>query len=334
VIRNRKNSFFHHNLYEYALFAILLFSFLILSTRLATFLHEVIGHGLITVLLGGKCHGIHISPWGGGYANCELKAEAGISFHFLHNFGGIILNLTSGLISFFISHKSKMTINGALFLAIFGLISILGAYSYLIVGSYYNVGDPAGWIPSGIPARSLFFLFLFSTTPILAYYTFSTYLTIQEKIFPSTQSTKRLMKCFITLGFSVFVYSLFFIFTSQSLIILDAPKISYEISESNIRQKKREKVVETILKDTPDISREELNHIMKHTEIVVGADEVPKKFPIIPVVVFLCFIGFLFANYEKKTVHKGMSKVPLSGKVVLANILTAICVVSILSHLD
>jgi len=142
------------------------------------------------------------------------------------------------------------------------------------------------------------------------------------------------MKCFLTLGFSVFVYSLFFIFTSQRLIILDAPKISYEISESEIRQKKREKVVENILKDAPDISREELNHIMKHTEIVVSADEVPKKFPIIPVVVFLCFIGFLFATYEKKNVHKGMSKVPLSGKVVLANILTAICVVSILSYLD
>jgi len=334
VIRNRKNSFFHHNLYKYALFTILLFSFLILSTRLATFLHEVIGHGFITVILGGKCHGIHISPWGGGYANCELKADDGISFHFLHNFGGIILNLTSGFISFFIGNKSKITINVALFLAIFGLMSILGAYSYLIVGSYYNVGDPAGWIPSGIPARSLFFLFLFSITPILAYYTFSTYLTIQEKIFPSTRSTKRLMKCFITLGFSVFVYSLFFISTSQRLIILDAPKISYEISESDIRQKKREKLVENILKDAPDISHEELNHIMKHTEIVVSADEVPKKFPIIPVVVFLCFIGFLFATYEKKNVHKGMSKVSFSGKVVLANILTAICVVTILSYLD
>lgn len=334
MIRNRKNSFFNHNLYEYALFAILLFSFLILSTRLATFLHEVIGHGFITVLIGGKCHSIHISPWGGGYANCELKADAAISSHFLHNFGGIILNLTSGLISFFIGNKSKITINVALFLAIFGLISILGAYSYLIVGSYYNVGDPAGWIPSGIPARNLFFLFLFSITPILAYYTFSTYLTIQEKIFPSTRSTKRLMKCFITLGFSVFVYSLFFIFTSQRLIILDAPKISFEISESDIRQKKREKVIENILKDTPDISREELNHIMKHTEIVVGADEVPKKFPIIPVVFFLCFIGLLFANYGKKNVYKGMSKVPLSRKIVLANILTAISVVTILSHLD
>jgi len=142
------------------------------------------------------------------------------------------------------------------------------------------------------------------------------------------------MKCFITLGFSVFVYSLFFISTSQRLIILDAPKISYEISESDIRQKKREKLVENILKDAPDISHEELNHIMKHTEIVVSADEVPKKFPIIPVVVFLCFIGFLFATYEKKNVHKGMSKVSFSGKVVLANILTAICVVTILSYLD
>lgn len=334
MIRNRKNSFFNHNLYEYALFTILLFSFLILSTRLATFLHEVLGHGFITVLVGGKCHSIHISPWGGGYATCKLQADAGISSHFLHDFGGITINLTSGLISFFICNKSKITINVGLFLAIFGLISILGAYSYLIVGSYYDVGDPAGWIPTGILARKLFFVFLFAITPILAYYTFSTYLTLQEKIFPSTRSTTRLMKCFITLGFSVFVYSLFFISTSQRLIVLDAPKISYEISESDIRQKKREEFVENILKDRPDISREELNHIMQHTEIVVGADEVPKKFPIIPVVFFLCFIGFLFANYGKKHVHKGVSKVPLSRKVVLANILTAISVVTILSHLD
>ena len=334
MISNRKISFFNHNLNEYALFTILLFSFLILSTRLATFLHEVIGHGLITVLLGGKCHSIHISPWGGGYASCELKAASGISSHFFHNFGGIILNLISGLISFFICNKSKNKINLALFLAIFGLISILGAYSYLIIGSYYDVGDPAGWIPSEIPSNKWFYLFLFSITPILAYHTFSTYLTIQEKIFPSTRSSKSLMKCLITLGFSVFVYSLFFIVTSQRLIILDAPKISYEISERDIRQKKIDKIVEKILADTPAISREELNYILKHTEIVVDADEVPRKFPIIPVLISLCFIGFVFANYGKKNLHKGMSKVPLSRKVVVVNILIAIGVVSVLSHLD
>ncbi len=333
MIRNRKNPFFNHNLNEYALFAILLFSFLILSTRLATFLHEVIGHGLITVLLGGKCHSIHISPWGGGYASCELKVDAGISSLFFHNFGGIILNLTSGLISFSICNKLKNKINLALFLAIFGFISILGAYSYLIIGSYYDVGDPAGWIPSGIPASKLFYLFLFSITPILAYHTFSTYLTIQEKIFPSTRSSKRLIKCLITLGFSVFVYFLIFVLTSQRLIILDAPKISYEISESDIRQKKMDKIVEKILKDTPDISREELNHILKNTEIVVDADEVPKKFPIIPVLISWCFIGFLFANYTRENLHRGMSKVPLSRKVVLVNILIAIGVVSVLSYL-
>jgi len=334
MIRNRTISFLNHNLNEYALFTILLFSFLILSTRFATFLHEVVGHGLITVLLGGKCDSIHISPWGGGYANCELKADAGILSHFLHNFGGIILNLISGLISFFICKKSKIKISLALFLAIFGLISILGAYLYFIVGLYYNVGDPAGWIPSGIHSSMLLYLLLFSMTPVLAYYTFSTYLIIQEKIFPSTRSTKRLMKCFITLGFSVVVYSVIFFFTSQRLIILDAQKISYEISESEIRQKKLEKMVEKILKDRPSISREELNHILGDTTIVVDPDEVPTKFPIIPVLSALCFIGFLFSNNGTKSLPKGIYKVPLSKKVVLVNMVIAVSVVSILSNLD
>ena len=58
-----------HRISSWRLFFLLdlfLLSLLILSTRLATFLHETVGHALTAALFGGRVTGIRLSLFGGG----------------------------------------------------------------------------------------------------------------------------------------------------------------------------------------------------------------------------------------------------------------------------
>lgn len=316
-----------------ALFTVLVFSFLIISSRLATFLHEAIGHGLTALISGGECRGIHVSAWGGGHADCQLRADSGSLPGFFYHFGGIIINLISGLVSVAVYEKMKKKGAIALFLAIFSLISILGAYSYLVVGLYYDVGDPKDWI-SHVPLshRGLFLAFS-AIAPFLSYYFCSRYLAVHECTFPSARFPDRLVKVVGTLGLSLGIYGMVFVITSERLVTIDAPRLYYEDAEKQIRQKKLERMTQDLLEKNPDMSNEELNRHLQGAEIRVAPDEVPMKFPMIAVLALLYVSGFLISSFTARASSHGSGKTWLSRKIVIINGLIAACLVGFLSAL-
>jgi len=87
--------------------AILLFDFyllaiLVLAGRLATCLHEIVGHGLTAVMFGGRVNGVHVSLFGGGWTDYQFDREIGVTARFLVSFGGIFVN-------FLFTNSCKMT---------------------------------------------------------------------------------------------------------------------------------------------------------------------------------------------------------------------------------
>ena len=89
------------------LFDLFLLAILILATRLATFLHELMGHALMAATFGGEVNGVRVTLFGGGEAYYHLKMQSGLSVRFLVAFGGIIVNMLSGLLPFIFIHRFK-----------------------------------------------------------------------------------------------------------------------------------------------------------------------------------------------------------------------------------
>ncbi|MBI5360328.1 MAG: M50 family metallopeptidase [Planctomycetes bacterium] len=144
---------------------------LVIGTRLATVLHEILGHGLMTIIYGGKFNGFYITYFGGGFA----YTEGGESF--LSIFGGILLNLFLACMTLCIIVMLRKRISASFYAALlvfFGINSI-GGLEYAVTSSYYRYGDAfyaekiighigIFWIPAMIliAAMSLVFLKLYA----------------------------------------------------------------------------------------------------------------------------------------------------------------------------
>jgi hypothetical protein len=250
-----------------------------------------------------------VSTWGGGYADCDLGETSGIIPHLLYGFGGIIVNLLCGVALIAIYERIKDKTSLALFAVFFGLISILGAYSYLVIGIYYDVGDPSGWLTTGSAFNTFTILILLCIAPIISYYVFQKYLMIQQSILPAHKISNRLIICFATLGLSLCIYFLVFIATSEKLMTVDAPRIYAEESKDEIRQAKLEALRQSI---------------------VVSPEEVPRKFPIIPILSAAYLLGLFVSSYRLRFQANRLSEAVLSKKMVLVNTSIAIFVLCVL----
>jgi hypothetical protein len=271
-----------------------------------------------------------VSTWGGGYADCDLGETSGIIPHLLYGFGGIIVNLLCGVALIAIYERIKDKTSLALFAVFFGLISILGAYSYLVIGIYYDVGDPSGWLTTGSAFNTFTILILLCIAPIISYYVFQKYLMIQQSILPAHKISNRLIICFATLGLSLCIYFLVFIATSEKLMTVDAPRIYAEESKDEIRQAKLEALRQSLLENNPNISAEELERELQGADIVVSPEEVPRKFPIIPILSAAYLLGLFVSSYRLRFQANRLSEAVLSKKMVLVNTSIAIFVLCVL----
>ena len=71
---------------------------------------------------------------------------------FLISYGGIMINLLSGFAGILLAEKVWNNRVLALFLNLFGMVSILGAVTYSALGFYYGEGDPVSWLGNGLIA--------------------------------------------------------------------------------------------------------------------------------------------------------------------------------------
>jgi len=275
-----------------------------------------------------------VSTWGGGYADCDLGKTSGIIPHLLYSFGGIIINLLCGVASIAICERIKDKTNLALFVVFLGLISILGAYSYLVTGIYYDVGDLSGWITNGSALSTFTILILLCIAPVISYYVFLKYLIIQQSIFPAPKISNILIIFFGTLGLSVCIYFLVFIATSEKLMILDAPRIYLEVSKDEIRQAKLEALKQSLLESNPNISADELERLLKGVDIVISPEEVPRKFPIIPILSAAYLLGLFMSSYRLRVQADRFHEAVLSKKVVLVNASIAIFILCVLFKIN
>lgn len=127
-----------------AVYVILISLFTTSAAYLGTLVHEIIGHGLLTVLLGGNFYGFYASPFGVSFAFVSLNPNSPLWQDSLVYSGGILAETIFGLVVLFLIPPRLRGFTNRLFAILFALTTMTGSMNYLIFGSIFHVGDPVG----------------------------------------------------------------------------------------------------------------------------------------------------------------------------------------------
>ena len=92
--------------------------------------------------------------------------------------------------------------------------------------------------------------------------------------------------------------------TGRQSTALNAPSSAYQRAEKKVKKMKIEALYRNLRETRPELSEAEVRRLVEQTSIVIKPDEVPKKFPLKPVIAILYTAGGLLAL---RRIKSGMS---------------------------
>ncbi len=132
-----------------------------------------------------------------------------------------------------------------------------------------------------------------------------------------------------TLGVSSLVYAGLFAWTNQSLASTDSSIAAYYREEARVIERKKDELAQRLQKIYPELTQEEIRARVDSAHIHVEPDEVPTRFPMIPVFVIFCLLGGSAALLKRETIRAGPPKQPLVATVLMVCFLAAIVLVTL-----
>ena len=277
------------------LFDLLLLAFLILGTRLATILHELLGHALTVLASGGWVKAVYISLLGGGRVLHELPDGAGTPVRFLVACSGIAVNLLTGIL---VLHRSGRTERGRLldgFWILFAGVSLLGGAAYAALGLYYGQGDPVAWMDRGSGGLSWACVPFLMAAPLLGFAAAGRFSTWVGQWFPSRSFAGRVLVLIVTAGAAVGAYAGLYQATGARSRALDAPQAAFMEAKRQIVQDRREELARRLRIANPDLTNARIRRMVERAPVVVRPEEVPRKPPLEVILALLFGAGGLAA---------------------------------------
>ena len=312
------------------LFDLYLLAILILAGRLATGLHEVVGHGLTAVIFGGRVTGVHISLFGGGWTNYQFDREIGVTARFLVSFGGIFVNFLSGLLARWMIRSPSSYPTRTLFLTLFAAVSVLGAMGYVALGFYYQQGDPVAWMPSPAPAAGWLWIPFVVLAPCASYLVLKPYAVVCGSRFPACTYPGRVIMVLLTLGVTGCLYSGLYVVANQRSAVLDAAARAYQRDKESVLHAKREALTAKLRTAHPELSAEAVMRLAEQTSIAVDPDEVPQRFPLMPILAIL-YLGGVLASVGGSWSGSAETVGPISAALVFRLVALAALILGILA---
>lgn len=98
--------------------------------------HEVLGHGLATLVCGGSFHGFHVMPWGGGMAFCEAPGFA-MQVHL----GGVASEAVIALLALFAGRRRPPGTPGRVALLLVACWLLMSSFVGVFVGGVHGCED-------------------------------------------------------------------------------------------------------------------------------------------------------------------------------------------------
>ena len=310
-------------------FDLLLLAFLILGTRLATVLHELLGHALATILSGGDVTGVRISLLGGGRVLHRLPEAAGVWIRFLVAWSGIAVNLTTGaLILFRFRRRSPdRLLHG--FWILFAGASLLGGTAYAALGLYYGQGDPVDWMEALSPAAVWFAVPFLLAAPFLGFAAVKTYSDWSRHWFSADTLVERAVVLLLTVGVATTAYAGLYHATGARSRALDSPKAAMEQARRQVAVEQMETLVQLIRKVRPDLTEEQVRARLRVVRVAGEPVDVPKKPPLKPALALLYSVGAFLAVRRVFATVPSPGRIP--GRAVIAAAVLAAGVLTVLA---
>lgn len=217
-----------------------------------------------------------------------------------------------------------MNVTWGLLWAVFAMTSLLGVLAYLVLGIYYDFGDPVNWVRVTPHWFGLFWIPFLIVTPLAAYSVSKLYILVQEKMFPTKNFMRRIKILLTTLGVSSLVYACLFAWTNQSLASIDSSIAAYYRAEARVIERKKNELAQRLQKTYPELTQEEIQARVDSTHIRVEPEDVPTRFPIIPVFVIFCLFGGSTALPKRRTSRGAPPIQPGAATVLMVCFLAAI----------
>jgi hypothetical protein len=206
MITEKNDTTFSQSSGEIFRLTVFLFLIIFLATRLGTFIHEFFGHGLAAIIVGGEVSGMSIDLFATGYCEYELTNSELIYRAFV-GLAGMAANFVSGIAAFVMATKWRLPWECRVMLCLFAAISVCSQLVYLVVGTYYNYGDPIVLEELLGSAKWLVWAFALILVAPSSYYFAQSYLRLQNEWTPSNSPKDRLIKLFSTLAVASLVYA-------------------------------------------------------------------------------------------------------------------------------
>ncbi len=276
-------------------FDLLLLAFLILGTRLATLLHELLGHALTALLAGGRVNAVRVSLLGGGQVLHDLPDGAGLLARVVVAGSGIAVNLLTGA---WVFHRLRRAEAGRLrdgFWILFAGVSLLGGTAYAALGFYYGQGDPVAWMTPGSRETAWACLPFLAAAPFLGFVAVKAFASWVAHWFPSPSFTGRLLVLTLTAGAAASAYAGLYHAGGSRSRALDAPEAARMEAERRIVRVKLEDLVQHLRRTRPELTDAEIRRIVEQTPVTIRPEEIPRKLPLKPALAILFGVGGLAA---------------------------------------
>lgn len=320
------------------LFALYLFAICIIANRLACFVHEALGHAVMTKLLGGDVLSIHVRAFGGGLVRNEWPETVDALAYVWVSSAGFAVNMLTALIALVIATRLKRHPGWSLFLVVFAAVSLLSQMAYLAYGLYYGVGDP-GHILNRVSFTRTPWEHPFLWGPYLlaglcfSYLLTKEYMRQQRRWFKTKTPFMNLTVAAATLGIAVVTLgTLTWLIDTEPVVSVDAQAIAADHAEV-------ERVLEiarAYRDDHPDASDEQMRQYMDQRlqeAPLVNPEDVRVPFPLKPIILLVFGIGAFFAVCRAR--RPGTSEVvPLTLSKVAPIVTIAALVITYLSLWD
>ncbi|MEW6669298.1 MAG: hypothetical protein AB1512_29150 [Thermodesulfobacteriota bacterium] len=288
------------------LFDLFLLALLILSTRLATFLHEAAGHAAAAALFGGQIRGVRLSLFGGGHAYSHFETALPLPGIFLVPFSGVLINLIFGFIALRYVRRLSRQPAWVLFFSLFGMVNVLGGLSYACLGLYYRIGDPAAWMRGTPWEEGWLWLPFLAASPLAAHVGVRSFLTPIRAWTRGTGFLERVTLLALTLGITTCAYAGLYGLTGQRSVAMETASLAHARAVEAVRSQKKAELLRRLREAFPDLSQEEAARLVDRTPIHIRPEEVPGAPPLMPVLALCQILGAL-------TALRGMHRIPSSS---------------------
>jgi hypothetical protein len=144
---------------------------------------------------------------------------------------------------------------------------------------------------------------------------------------PAASAGRRIATGALTLGVAAAVYAGLYAATAQRLVAADAPAEAYARAEEEVRQRKTEEAIAAVRAEHPELTAEEAARRVDVSAIEVGPEEVPTRFPLVPVIAILYMAGGATGLARAKPAAEGQ-RVTVAPRTVAAITLVAAAVLA------